>query len=43
MSGLQVGSYRDLRPGEIASLFEALKIDAVDDDSALVSTGGRKR
>lgn len=36
MSGLPVGTYRDLRPGEVASLFEALKID-LDADSVAVS------
>ena len=28
MAGLPLGTHRDLRPGEIATLFEALKIDA---------------
>lgn len=32
VTGLPVGAWRDLRPGEVATLFEALKIDSLTED-----------
>ncbi len=39
VTGLPVGEWRDLRPGEVATLFEALRIDSSPENAPTVGRG----